>query len=94
MEEGERILPSSSGSAVKSGEEGGERGSRGCAGGSRLAREWSVGFGGREVRRKKLRLAEKVHLVLECPKEIVSDTFRGVPKFGFNVYVFDFKGGK
>ena len=47
-----------------------------------------------KVRRKKLRLAEKVHLVLECPKEIVSDTFRGVPKFGFNVYVFDFKGGK
>ena len=46
-----------------------------------------------KVRRKKLRLAEKVHLVLECPKEIVSDTFR-VPKFGFNVYVFDFKGGK
>ena len=43
-----------------------------------------------KVRMKKLRLAEKVYLVLECPKEIVSDTFRGVPKFGFNVYVFDF----
>ena len=47
-----------------------------------------------KVMRKKLRLAEKVYLVLECPKEIVSDTFRGVPKFGFNVYVFDCKGGK
>ena len=42
------------------------------------------------VRMKKLRLVEKANLVLECPKEIVSDTFRGVPKFGFNIYVFDF----
>ena len=43
-----------------------------------------------KARMKKLRLAEKVSLVLECPKEIVSDMFRGVPKFDFNVYVFDF----
>ena len=39
---------------------------------------------------KKLRLAEKDYVDLECHKEIVSDTFRGVPKFGFNVYIFDF----
>ena len=43
-----------------------------------------------KVRMKKLRLAEQVHLVLKCPKEIVLDTFRGVPKFGFKIYVFDF----
>ena len=43
-----------------------------------------------KVRMKKLRLAEQVHLALECPKEIVSHTFRGVPKFSFNIYVFDF----
>ena len=43
-----------------------------------------------KVRMKKLRLAEKVSLVLECPKEIVSDTFRGVPKSDFNMYVFVF----
>ena len=41
-----------------------------------------------KVRMKKLRLAEQVHLALECSKEMVSDTFRGVPKFGFNVYMF------
>ena len=39
-----------------------------------------------KVRMGKLRLAEKVSLVLECPREIVSDTFRGVPKFYFNVF--------
>ena len=39
---------------------------------------------------KKLRLVEKTELVLECPREIVSNTFRGVPKFSFNIYVFDF----
>ena len=49
-----------------------------------------MALGEEKVRMKKLRLAEKVYLVLECPKEIVSDTFRGVPKFAFNVYVFDF----
>ena len=43
-----------------------------------------------KVRMKKLRLAEQVHLALECPKEIVSDKFRGVPKCGFNIYVFEF----
>ena len=44
----------------------------------------------KRVRMKKLRLVEKANLVLECPREIISDTFRGVPKFGFNIYVFDF----
>ena len=43
-----------------------------------------------KVRIKNLRLAEQVHLALECPKEIVSDTFRGVPQFSFNIYVFEF----
>ena len=43
-----------------------------------------------KVRMRKLRLVEQCHLALECPKEILSDTFRGVPKFGFNIYVFDF----
>ena len=42
------------------------------------------------VRMKKLILAETMSFVLECPKEIISDTFRGVPKFDFNVYIFDF----
>ena len=42
-----------------------------------------------KVKMMKLRWAEQVHMVLECPKEIVSDTFRGVPKFGFNIYVFE-----
>ena len=40
---------------------------------------------------KKLRLDEQVQLaLLECTKYIVSDTFKGVPKFSFNIYVFDF----
>ena len=43
-----------------------------------------------KVRTGKLRLAEKVSLVLECPREIVSDMFRGVPKFYFNVFIFEF----
>ena len=43
-----------------------------------------------KVRTGKLRLDEKVSLVLECPREIVSDTFRGVPKFYFNVFIFKF----
>ena len=42
------------------------------------------------VRMKKLILADTVSLVLECPREIISDTFRVVPKFDFNVYVFNF----
>ena len=42
------------------------------------------------VRMRRLILAETVSLILECPKEIVSDTFRGRPKFDFNVYVFNF----
>ena len=42
------------------------------------------------VRMKKLILADTVSLVLECPREIMSNTFRGVPKFNFNVYVFNF----
>ena len=44
-----------------------------------------------KVRMKKLKLADQCHLVIKCPKEIVSDTFRGVPKFGFNIYVFNFQ---
>ena len=42
------------------------------------------------VRVRKLSRVDNVSLVLECPKEIVSNTFRGVPKFNFNVYMFDF----
>ena len=41
-----------------------------------------------KVRAGKLRLVEQFYPVLICPKEIVTDTFRGVPKFCFNVYVF------
>ena len=43
-----------------------------------------------KVRMKELILADTVSLVLECPREIISNTFRGVPKFNFNVYVFNF----
>ena len=42
------------------------------------------------VRMRKLRLVEQFYPVLECPKEIITDTFRGVPKFCFNAYVFEF----
>ena len=42
------------------------------------------------VRMRRLILAETVSLTLECPKEIISDTFRGVLKFDFNVYLFNF----
>ena len=35
-------------------------------------------------------LAHTVSLRLVCPREIISDTFRGVPKFDFNVYLFNF----
>ena len=42
------------------------------------------------VRMKKLILADTVSLVLECPREIISDTFRGVPNFNINIYVFNF----
>ena len=42
------------------------------------------------VRMKKLILADTVSLVLECLREIISNTFRGVPKFNFNIYVFNF----
>ena len=42
------------------------------------------------VRIGSLILAETVSLRLECPREIISDTFRGVPKFLFNVYLFNF----
>ena len=42
------------------------------------------------VRMRKLRLVEQFHPVKECPKEIMSDQFRGVPKFYLNAYVFEF----
>ena len=42
------------------------------------------------VRVKSLILADTVSLRLECPREIISDTFRGVPKFNFNVFLFNF----
>ena len=42
------------------------------------------------VKMKKLILADTVSLVLECPREIMSYTFRGVPKFNFNIYVLNF----
>ena len=35
-------------------------------------------------------LLEKFQPVLICPEEIRSDTFRGVPKFKFCVYGFNF----
>ena len=41
------------------------------------------------VRMRRLILAETVYLPLECPREIILDTFRGVPKFNFNVYLFN-----
>ena len=43
-----------------------------------------------KVRMKELILADTVSLVLECPREIMSNTFRGVPKFKFNIYVSNF----
>ena len=85
MEEGERVLPSSSGSVFESFEK---------VKSVLVAPDWPgsgrMSLVEEKVRMKKLRLAEQVHLALECPKEIVTDTFRGVPKFGFNIYVFDF----
>ena len=42
------------------------------------------------VRDRKLVRVDNVSLVLECPKEIVSNTFRGVPKFNFDVFMFNF----
>ena len=42
------------------------------------------------VRVKSLILADTVSLRLECPREIILDTFRGVPKFDFNMYLFNF----
>ena len=39
---------------------------------------------------KKLILADTVSLVLECPREMMYNTFKGVPKFNFNIYVFNF----
>ena len=41
------------------------------------------------VRSRKLLRVDNVSLVLECPREIVSDTFRGVPKFNFDVLMFN-----
>ena len=42
------------------------------------------------VRMRRLILVETVSLRLECPRKIISDTFRGVPKFNFNMYLFNF----
>ena len=42
------------------------------------------------VRLRKLLRVDNVSLVLECPREIVSDTFRGVPKFNFDVLMFNY----
>ena len=39
---------------------------------------------------RKLILVDNMSLVLECPIEIVSNTFRGVPKFNVNIYMFNF----
>ena len=41
------------------------------------------------VRSRKLLRVDNVSLVLECPREIVSNTFRGVPKFNFDVLMFN-----
>ena len=43
-----------------------------------------------KVRMRKWILVDNVSLVLECPIEIVSNTFRGVPKFNVNIYMFNF----
>ena len=43
-----------------------------------------------KVRSKRLILVDNVSLVLDCPKEIPSNMFRGVPKFNFNIYMFKF----
>ena len=42
------------------------------------------------VRMRRLILVETVSLTLECLKEIGLDTFRGRPKFDFNIDVFNF----
>ena len=42
------------------------------------------------VRAKSLILDDTVSLRFECPREIILDTFRGVPKFDFNVFLFNF----
>ena len=42
------------------------------------------------VRMRKVRLVKTFNPVLECPKEIASDKFRGVSKFDFKAYVFKF----
>ena len=42
------------------------------------------------MRIKRLRLVKTFSPVLECPREILSDQFRGVPKFEFKAYMFDF----
>ena len=42
------------------------------------------------VRSRKLSRVDNVSLVLDCPKEIPSNTFRGVPKFNFDVFSFNF----
>ena len=42
------------------------------------------------VRMKRVRLVKTFIPVLECPREILSDQFRGVPKFDFKAYMFDF----
>ena len=91
MEEGERILPSSSGFVIESCTESRERER---AKGVLVAPDWPgssrLAVVEERVRMKRLILAETVSLMLECPKKIISDTFRGVPKFDFNVYVFNF----
>ena len=42
------------------------------------------------VRMRKVRLVKTFSPVLECPREILSDQFRGVLKFEFKAYMFDF----
>ena len=42
------------------------------------------------VRMRKVRLVKTFGSVLECHREIVSDEFRGVPKFDFKAYMFYF----
>ena len=42
------------------------------------------------VRSGRMRVLERFAPVLSCPKEIVSNTFRGVPKFKMVLYEFNF----
>ena len=41
----------------------------------------------------KMVIEEKFRLIMTCPREIVSNTFRGALKFDMVILSFDFKNG-